>query len=72
MIWGVFLGSWPEPFFPRYSPWKTAFAVTFFILGIFMAAVFLLAWKRQQEKKKTLEIKEDLEKESEKRGKINL
>lgn len=56
--------SIPEPFFPRYSPWKTAFVVTFFILGIFMVAVFLLAWKRRQGKKKTLKIKKDLEKET--------
>ncbi|XP_014690572.3 butyrophilin subfamily 1 member A1-like isoform X1 [Equus asinus] len=56
--------SIPEPFFPRTSPWKVAFAVTFLILGIFVGAVMFLAWKEQQEKKRVREAMEEKEKES--------
>ncbi|XP_049620741.1 butyrophilin subfamily 1 member A1-like [Suncus etruscus] len=59
--------SIPEPFFPRYFPWKIAFAVTFLILGIFMVAALFLAWKGQQEKKKACIIKEEKENERKKR-----
>ncbi|XP_004617796.2 butyrophilin subfamily 1 member A1-like [Sorex araneus] len=59
--------SIPEPFFPRSSPWKAAFAVTFFLLGIFMCSVLLLAWKRLQEKKETRNIQEEKNKETQKR-----
>ncbi|XP_049620740.1 butyrophilin subfamily 1 member A1-like [Suncus etruscus] len=59
--------SIPEPFFPRYSPWKIAFAVTFLILGIFMVAALFLAWKGQQEKKKACIIKEEKENETKER-----
>ncbi|XP_055983782.1 butyrophilin subfamily 1 member A1-like [Sorex fumeus] len=59
--------SIPEPFFPRSSPWKAAFAVTFFLLGIFVCSVLLLAWKRQQENKKTRNIQEEKNKETQKR-----
>ncbi|KAF3831377.1 hypothetical protein GH733_000189 [Mirounga leonina] len=45
-----------ESFFPRTSPWKVAFAGTFFILGIFLGAV---------EKKRVQEVQEEKEKESE-------
>ncbi|XP_066215932.1 butyrophilin subfamily 1 member A1-like [Saccopteryx leptura] len=54
----------PEPFFPRTSPWKAAFAVTFLILGIFVAAVVFLVWKGKQEKKKIKGAMEEKEKES--------
>ncbi|XP_027459442.2 butyrophilin subfamily 3 member A2-like [Zalophus californianus] len=59
--------SIPESFFPRTSPWKVAFAGTFFILGIFLGAVVFLAWKERQEKKRVQEIQEEKEKESEAR-----
>ncbi|XP_006764420.1 PREDICTED: butyrophilin subfamily 1 member A1-like [Myotis davidii] len=54
----------PEPFFPRTSPWKVAFAVTFLILGIFIGAVVFLTWKEQQERKRVQEAQEEKEKES--------
>lgn len=59
-----------EPFFPRTSPWKVAFAVTFLILGIFVGAVMFLAWKEQQEKKRVREAMEEKEKESKAKGKL--
>ncbi|XP_032254358.1 butyrophilin subfamily 1 member A1-like [Phoca vitulina] len=59
--------SIPESFFPRTSPWKVAFAGTFFILGIFLGAVVFLAWKERQEKKRVQEAQEEKEKESEAR-----
>lgn len=59
-----------EPFFPRTSPWKVAFAVTFLILGIFVGAVMFLAWKEQQEKKRVSEAMEEKEKESKAKGKL--
>uniref|UniRef100_F7A6E0 Butyrophilin subfamily 1 member A1 n=1 Tax=Equus caballus TaxID=9796 RepID=F7A6E0_HORSE len=62
--------SIPEPFFPRTSPWKVAFAVTFLILGIFVGAVMFLAWKEQQEKKRVREAMEEKEKESKAKGKL--
>ncbi|XP_058589465.1 butyrophilin subfamily 1 member A1-like isoform X2 [Neofelis nebulosa] len=60
--------SIPESFFPRTSPWMTAFAVTFIILGIFLGAVVFLAWKEQQEKKRTQEAQAEKEKESKDKG----
>ncbi|XP_045860861.1 butyrophilin subfamily 1 member A1-like isoform X3 [Meles meles] len=57
--------SIPESFFPRTSPWKGAFAGTFFILGIFLGAVVFLAWKERQEKKRLREVQKEKEKESE-------
>ncbi|XP_014937153.3 butyrophilin subfamily 1 member A1-like isoform X1 [Acinonyx jubatus] len=56
--------SIPESFFPRTSPWMTAFAVTFIILGIFLGAVVFLAWKERQEKKRAQEAQTEKEKES--------
>ncbi|XP_062043155.1 butyrophilin subfamily 1 member A1-like [Lepus europaeus] len=44
--------SIPEPFFPRTSPWRAAFAVTFFMLVICLGAVVFLAWKEKQAKKR--------------------
>nr|XP_060484442.1 butyrophilin-like protein 1 [Panthera onca]XP_060484443.1 butyrophilin-like protein 1 [Panthera onca] len=61
--------SIPESFFPRTSPWMTAFAVTFIILGIFLGAVVFLAWKERQEKKRTQEAQAEKEKESKDKGK---
>ncbi|XP_045860862.1 butyrophilin subfamily 1 member A1-like isoform X4 [Meles meles] len=60
--------SIPESFFPRTSPWKGAFAGTFFILGIFLGAVVFLAWKERQEKKRLREVQKEKEKESEAKG----
>ncbi|ELK16658.1 Butyrophilin subfamily 2 member A3 [Pteropus alecto] len=59
----------PEPFFPKTSPWKLAFAVTFPILEIFVGAIVFLAWKEQQEKKKAQEAKKEKEKESKAKSK---
>ncbi|XP_005860188.1 PREDICTED: butyrophilin subfamily 1 member A1-like [Myotis brandtii] len=59
-----FGGPVSEPFFPRTSPWKVAFAVTFLILGIFICAVVFLTRKEQQERKKVQEAQEEKEKES--------
>ncbi|NP_001231728.1 butyrophilin, subfamily 1, member precursor [Sus scrofa] len=53
----------PEPFFPRTSPWKVAFLVTFLILGIFVGAVVYLAWKEQQERKKLSKAQKEKEEE---------
>ncbi|XP_037376757.1 butyrophilin subfamily 1 member A1-like [Talpa occidentalis] len=55
--------SIPEPFFPRTSPWKIAFVLTFIILGIFVGTAVFLAWKGQQKNKKLQEVKEEKEKE---------
>ncbi|KAF5915595.1 hypothetical protein HPG69_012760 [Diceros bicornis minor] len=55
--------SIPETLFPRTSPWKIAFAVTFIILEIFVGAVVFLAWKGRQEKKRAWEAKEEKVKE---------
>ncbi|XP_047590608.1 butyrophilin subfamily 1 member A1-like isoform X2 [Lutra lutra] len=57
--------SIPESFFPRTSPWKGAFAVTFLLLGIFLSAVVFLALKERQEKKRVQEVQKEKEKESE-------
>lgn len=65
----VFGTSVSESFFPRTSPWMTAFAVTFIILGIFLGAVVFLAWKERQEKKRTQEAQTEKEKESKDKGK---
>nr|XP_010992899.2 butyrophilin subfamily 3 member A2-like [Camelus dromedarius] len=53
----------PEPFFPRTSPWKAAFAVTFMILGISIGAIVYLALKEKQEKKNVSEVEKEKEKE---------
>uniref|UniRef100_A0A8C3X1X4 Butyrophilin subfamily 1 member A1 n=1 Tax=Catagonus wagneri TaxID=51154 RepID=A0A8C3X1X4_9CETA len=59
----------PEPFFPRTSPWKVAFLVTFLILGIFIGAVVYLAWKEQKGKKKLSEARKEKEEEKNAKGK---
>ncbi|KAM6185069.1 butyrophilin subfamily 1 member A1-like [Rhynchocyon petersi] len=51
--------SIPEPFFPRTSPWKVAFAVTLPILLASLGAVSFLIIRRQKEKKKLLETEEE-------------
>lgn len=51
-FWSGFGGPASEPFFPRTSPWKVAFTVTFLILWIFIGAVVFLTWKEQQERKR--------------------
>lgn len=58
-----------EPFFPRTSPWKVAFLVTFLILGIFVGAVVYLAWKEQQERKKLSKAQKEKEEEMNAKGK---
>ncbi|KAG8505778.1 Butyrophilin subfamily 1 member A1, partial [Galemys pyrenaicus] len=55
--------SIPEHFFPRTSPWKIAFVLTFIILGIFVGAAVFLAWKGQQKNKKLREVEAEKEKE---------
>ncbi|XP_039097696.1 butyrophilin subfamily 1 member A1-like [Hyaena hyaena] len=56
--------SIPESFFPRTSPWMTAFAGTFLILGIFLGAAVFWAWKERQEKRRQWEALTEKEKES--------
>uniref|UniRef100_G1Q0J0 Butyrophilin subfamily 1 member A1 n=1 Tax=Myotis lucifugus TaxID=59463 RepID=G1Q0J0_MYOLU len=59
----------PEPFFPRTSPWKVAFSLTFLLLGIFIGAVVFLTWKEQQGRKRVQEAQKEKEKESQAKGK---
>ncbi|XP_004674023.1 PREDICTED: butyrophilin subfamily 1 member A1-like [Condylura cristata] len=55
----------PEPFFPRTSPWKIAFVLTFIILGIFVGTAVFLAWKGQQKNKKLQKLKKEKDEEKE-------
>ncbi|XP_006882269.1 PREDICTED: butyrophilin subfamily 1 member A1-like [Elephantulus edwardii] len=62
--------SIPEPFFPRTSPWKIAFAATFPILWISLGAILFLFWRGQLEKKRVKKAED--EKEKEKKAKESL
>ncbi|XP_006860606.1 PREDICTED: butyrophilin subfamily 1 member A1-like [Chrysochloris asiatica] len=53
--------SIPEPFFPRASPWKPAFAVTLYILGICLIAVLFLIRKHKQDNLRVSEVEKEKE-----------
>ncbi|XP_040838828.1 butyrophilin subfamily 1 member A1-like [Ochotona curzoniae] len=55
--------SIPEPFFPRTSPWKAAFVVTFLMLVVCLSAAVFFAWREKQEKKKSKKVRDAKQKE---------
>lgn len=61
-------GSVSEPFFPRTSPWKAAFVVTFLMLVVCLSAAVFFAWREKQEKKKSKKVRDAKQKEVTEKG----